>query len=51
MGFFYTSMKSRGNFNRILSFVENGVHIDNFVHVKSHFIDHFKNFMGTSASP
>lgn len=39
-------MKSRSTHNRIISFIDNGVRIDDFNRVVEHFLGHFKAFMG-----
>lgn len=49
--YFHSSMKSIGIRSIILSFVDNGTRIDDFKAVKSHFLCHFRNFMGTANSP
>lgn len=48
-GFFHASIKSRGLQNRILSYFEQGVRINDFEKVKSHFLNHFKSFISSSS--
>lgn len=42
-------MKSRGTHNRILSYVDNGVQVDDFDKVVMHFLSQFKAFMKTDS--
>lgn len=44
-------MKSRVTHNRILSFIDNGIRIDDFQLVVNHFLSHFQLFMGTDTPP
>lgn len=45
--YFHASMKSRAAKNRILSFIENGIHIDEYGKVVGQFLAHFQTFKGT----
>lgn len=46
-GYLYASIKSRGLQNQVLSFLDKGIHVDDFYKMKLHFLDHFKTFMGS----
>lgn len=50
-GYFYAAMKGRKTQNRVLSFIDNGVKVDDFQRVMQHFLNHFKSFIGTECSP
>lgn len=47
-GYFHAVMKSRMVQSRIFSFMDNGVRIDDFQEVVSHFLDHFTSYMGSN---
>ncbi|XP_062104139.1 uncharacterized protein LOC133815299 [Humulus lupulus] len=49
--FFYAFLKKRKAENGIVSFIaEEGRLVDNFSEVVSHFVDHFRGFLGSSSS-
>lgn len=47
--YFHAYIKSRGVQNQILSFVDKGERIEDFERVKTHFLNHFKSFMGSAS--
>lgn len=47
--YFHSAIKSRGARNRILSYMDNGVRVDDFGKVVEHFMNHFQSIMGTGS--
>lgn len=45
-GYFHVAMKSRNSLSRILSYIDNGIRMDNFQLLVSYFLNHFKPFTG-----